>query len=150
MEFLAQTRDAIKELPFFFKTILLIWSFVALCFIFPNIRKFDSLNIVDALFMFGFTLCWTMGTLSITLIYAFRRRNKKQLNSYAKEPSNKKISNQTYALALQSKKAYEQMITSLPPELANDQGLYVGTKWGRISKAILIITVVYNFLASIL
>ena len=136
MEFLKQTREAVKDLPPFFKAAFFIWSTVPIWLIVPNIKNPSFLNTTYAFF---FVLIWIVMNLSITLSSVFQRENKKVLKKYAEESSIPKISGQDFAAALQSKSAYEHLIKILPPQLKSDLGLYVAAKWGRVGKVMMII-----------
>ncbi len=100
-----------------------------------NIKNYSLLSTVYAFF---FTLFWIMGTLSTTLITVFRRENKKALKKHAEENSITKLNGQTFAAAMQSKRAYEYLTTLLPTHLTSDLSLYVAVKWGQIGKMLMI------------
>jgi len=142
MKLLNQTRIAFGRIPTLFKNIFFVWYTVPFGFIFLNL---ESYKLFDVTYAILFTLSWILGTLVITLSSVFQRKNKKALNEYAKENSHSKINGQTFAAAMQSNHAYNHLVKMLPPHLANDLGLYVAARWGRITKIIMISMAIFYF-----
>lgn len=114
-------------MPLFSKVALYIWSAVPICFLFANIQNAPSIASNVA-----FTLTWIAGTLWITLSEKFFRGSKEQLNQYAEDMSQSKITQQIQVRASQSKAGYAHLLTKIPRHLANDLGLAVAVKWEHI------------------
>ena len=147
MNFINQTQHAVKNLPLFFKSIMFIWSALPIIFIVPKLKHS---TLLDSAYAIIFILIWVFLTLAITLMHVFFRQNKLSINEYAKKNSIPKISSQRIAAAMQSNNAYQNLLMRLPPHLTNDIGLYVGAKWGRISKTLMIVLTLVYFGAIIL
>ena len=147
MSFINQTCHAVKKLPLFFKSIMFIWSALPVIFIIPKLKHY---TLLDSAYAIAFILIWVFGTLAITLTHVFFRQYKLSIHEYAKKNSVPKIGSQSIAAAMQSKVAYQNLLTRLPPNLANDVGLFVGAKCGRISKTFMIVLTIVYFGESII
>ena len=134
-EFFHQTVDAIKAMPLLFRWLTYFWSIVPLVLTLPNLTSYGLHHILFAII---FWCMWIMMTLAIMLVTTFHREHKSLINEYVKERKAQKVTSQTLARVLQSKTAFRQLISNLPPELVNHQGLYVGAKWGRLSKYLML------------
>lgn len=143
--FLAQVKTAFTQMPILYQIITVVWSLIPLCHALIN---YGTLGLYNILFLFLFALIWTMLSLAIIISHVFFKRHKTQIDEYAKSNSIT-INGQTIAAALQSKEYYKKLVSLLPPELSNNQELYVSATLGNLAKNIMLglvaIHIIYLF-----
>jgi hypothetical protein len=142
MYFLAQVKTAFTQMPMLYQIITVVWSLIPFCHALIN---YSTLGLYGLLFLFLFALIWTMMSFAIMIGHVFFKRHKTQIDKHAKSNSIT-INGQTIAAALQSKEHYKKLVLLLPPELSNNQGLYVSATLGNLAKNIMLGLVVIHII----